>query len=105
MTPKIGLALIAKNEATRLPNLLTSVSRCFDYVALVDTGSTDKTVEELTKLEIVQIIVLLTIEVLPDLIQVLAINKPCSAHCSSHFNYEQQACAPYRLSSAAGPPE
>lgn len=42
---KLGLALIAKNEATRLPNLLASVSGCFDYVAMVDTGSTDNTVE------------------------------------------------------------
>jgi tetratricopeptide (TPR) repeat protein len=43
--PKIGLALIARNEETRLPNLLASVSGAFDYVALVDTGSKDKTVD------------------------------------------------------------
>lgn len=41
---KLGLALIAKNEATRLPNLLKSCEGAFDYVALVDTGSTDDTV-------------------------------------------------------------
>lgn len=44
MTPKIGLALIAKNEQTRLPKLLESVSGCFDYAVLVDTGSKDETV-------------------------------------------------------------
>jgi tetratricopeptide (TPR) repeat protein len=44
-SPRIGLALIAKNEETRLPNLLASVTGCFDYAVLVDTGSTDKTIE------------------------------------------------------------
>jgi tetratricopeptide (TPR) repeat protein len=43
--PKLGLALIARNEETRLPNLLKSVAGCFDYAALVDTGSKDGTVE------------------------------------------------------------
>lgn len=42
--PKIGVALIARNEATRLPNLLASIAGCFDYAALVDTGSKDETV-------------------------------------------------------------
>jgi tetratricopeptide (TPR) repeat protein len=42
--PKIGLALIAKNEATRLPNLLASVAGAFDYAVMVDTGSKDQTV-------------------------------------------------------------
>lgn len=42
---KVGLAIIARNEETRLPNLLASVKGAFDYVALVDTGSTDKTIE------------------------------------------------------------
>lgn len=45
---KLGLALIARNEETRLPNLLQSVAGCFDYAALVDTGSTDKTVDVFT---------------------------------------------------------
>ena len=42
---KLGLALIARNEETRLPNLLESVKGCFDYATLVDTGSKDKTVQ------------------------------------------------------------
>jgi tetratricopeptide (TPR) repeat protein len=42
--PKIGVALIAKNEATRLPNLLASIAGAFDYAVLVDTGSKDDTV-------------------------------------------------------------
>jgi tetratricopeptide (TPR) repeat protein len=44
MSAKLGLALIVKNEASRLPNLLACIEGCFDYVALVDTGSTDETV-------------------------------------------------------------
>lgn len=43
--PRIGLALIARDEADRLPRLLGSVDGAFDYVALVDTGSRDNTVE------------------------------------------------------------
>ncbi len=39
----IGLAIIAKNEATTLPQLLDSVEGCFDEIALLDTGSTDGT--------------------------------------------------------------
>lgn len=39
----VGLALIAKNEAERLPALLESIEGAFDQVVLVDTGSTDKT--------------------------------------------------------------
>jgi tetratricopeptide (TPR) repeat protein len=42
---KVGLALIAKNEEKRLPNLLKSVAGCFDYAALVDTGSKDRTIQ------------------------------------------------------------
>lgn len=45
MTPSLGLAIIARNEADTLPHLLTSVSGAFDSVALADTGSTDRTVE------------------------------------------------------------
>lgn len=39
----IGLALIAKNEEKRLPELLKSVEGAFDEVVLADTGSTDRT--------------------------------------------------------------
>lgn len=42
--PTVGLALIAKNEEERLPNLLASVEGAFDQVVLVDTGSRDRTV-------------------------------------------------------------
>jgi glycosyltransferase involved in cell wall biosynthesis len=44
-TATIGLALIAKDEAEDLPKLLASVEGAFDHVVLVDTGSTDLTVE------------------------------------------------------------
>lgn len=40
----VGLALIAKNEEKNLPVLLESIKDSFDQVALVDTGSKDKTV-------------------------------------------------------------
>lgn len=40
----IGLALIAKNEEKRLPQLLASIEGAFDQIVLVDTGSTDGTV-------------------------------------------------------------
>jgi len=43
--PSLGLAIIARDEADRLPHLLASVSGAFDQVALLDTGSTDRTVE------------------------------------------------------------
>jgi tetratricopeptide (TPR) repeat protein len=41
--PTVGLALIARDEEKTLPGLLSSVSGCFDQVALVDTGSSDQT--------------------------------------------------------------
>lgn len=41
--PSVGLALIVKNEAGNLPNLLASVEGAFDQVVLLDTGSTDDT--------------------------------------------------------------
>lgn len=41
----IGLAIIARNEEKNLPVLLNSISGAFDQVVLVDTGSTDRTVE------------------------------------------------------------
>jgi glycosyltransferase involved in cell wall biosynthesis len=43
--PSLGLAIIARDEADHLPRLLASVSGAFDQVALLDTGSTDRTVE------------------------------------------------------------
>lgn len=43
--PTLGLALISKNEEASLPRLLASVTGAFDRVALVDTGSSDRTVE------------------------------------------------------------
>jgi tetratricopeptide (TPR) repeat protein len=43
--PTIGLALIARNEAETLPRLLASCEGAFDEVVLIDTGSTDDTVE------------------------------------------------------------
>ena len=44
--PTIGLALIARDEEAALPHLLASIDRgAFDQVALLDTGSTDSTVE------------------------------------------------------------
>jgi tetratricopeptide (TPR) repeat protein len=47
--PTIGLAVIARNEEPRLPKLLASISGAFDQVVLVDTGSTDRTVEIFTE--------------------------------------------------------
>lgn len=44
MKARVGLALIAKNEADNLPRLLASVEGAFDRVVLLDTGSTDDTV-------------------------------------------------------------
>lgn len=43
--PTVGLALIARDEQHNLPRLLASVEGAFDEVALVDTGSKDRTVE------------------------------------------------------------
>jgi glycosyltransferase involved in cell wall biosynthesis len=42
--PTIGLALIARDEQATLPRLLASVRGAFDEIALVDTGSRDRTV-------------------------------------------------------------
>ena len=41
--PSVGLALIVKDGADDLPNLLKSVEGAFDQVVLLDTGSTDQT--------------------------------------------------------------
>ncbi len=43
--PTISLALIAKDEANNVKRLFDSVEGCFDEIILVDTGSTDATVE------------------------------------------------------------
>jgi len=42
---KISACIIAKNEEKNLPRLLESIKGKFDEIILVDTGSTDKTVE------------------------------------------------------------
>lgn len=41
----VGLALIVRDEEENLPGLLESIKGCFDAVALVDTGSEDRTIE------------------------------------------------------------
>ena len=46
--PTLGLALIVKNEAHQIGNLLESVEGAFDRVVLVDTGSRDKTKQVFT---------------------------------------------------------
>jgi glycosyltransferase involved in cell wall biosynthesis len=45
MTAKVSACIIAKNEEDNLPRLLESIKGKFDEIVLVDTGSTDKTVE------------------------------------------------------------
>ena len=42
---KISACIIAKNEEENLPRLLNSLKGKFDEIVLVDTGSTDKTIE------------------------------------------------------------
>lgn len=41
----VGLALIVKDEEENLPHLLASISGAFDRVVLLDTGSTDSTID------------------------------------------------------------
>lgn len=48
MAPTVGLALIARNEQDTLPTLLESIDGAFDRVVLLDTGSTDDTVQVFT---------------------------------------------------------
>ncbi len=43
--PSVGLYCIAKNEEQNLPRFRESLKDCFDQLVLVDTGSTDRTVE------------------------------------------------------------
>lgn len=45
----VGLAMIVKNERSNLPRLFKSISGCFDQIVIVDTGSTDGTVEFLLR--------------------------------------------------------
>lgn len=42
---RLGLATIVKNEAANIENMLRSCAPLIDHVSLVDTGSTDATVE------------------------------------------------------------
>ena len=42
---KVSAALIVKNEEENLPRLLTSIEGKFDEIVVVDTGSTDRTIE------------------------------------------------------------
>lgn len=50
--PTIALCMIVKNEAHNLGPLLTSVRGCFDEIHIVDTGSTDNTVDFLMKINV-----------------------------------------------------
>lgn len=43
--PSLELALIVKNEETNIPRLLNSMAGVYDKLTIVDTGSTDKTIE------------------------------------------------------------
>lgn len=45
MRPTISLACIMKNEARNIGPFLSSVNGCFDEIILVDTGSTDNSLE------------------------------------------------------------
>lgn len=47
--PTIALCMIVKNEVMNLPKLMASVKDCFDEIHLTDTGSTDGTIELITK--------------------------------------------------------
>ena len=44
-TPKLSLCMIVKNEEKTLPVCLESVKAIIDEIIIIDTGSTDKTVE------------------------------------------------------------
>lgn len=43
--PTLGLAVMVKDEEANLPRLLRSIAGAFDQVVLLDTGSTDRTIE------------------------------------------------------------
>lgn len=46
--PKVGLAMIARNKADIIERVLDSTKGVFDFYALQDTGSTDKTTQVFT---------------------------------------------------------
>ncbi len=48
-TNKIGLCMIVKNEAKIIERCLNSVKPMIDYVSIVDTGSTDSTIDVIQK--------------------------------------------------------
>ena len=41
----VGVALIVKDEAATLPRVLDSIAAAVDEIVVVDTGSTDATVQ------------------------------------------------------------
>jgi glycosyltransferase involved in cell wall biosynthesis len=43
--PSVGLVMIVRNEEVTLPRLAASVAGQVDYFTIVDTGSTDRTLE------------------------------------------------------------
>jgi len=47
--PSVSLACIMKNEAHNIGPFLSSINGCFDEIILVDTGSTDNTLEFVEK--------------------------------------------------------
>ncbi len=48
--PSISMACILRNEAHNIATLLQSVKGCFDEIVMVDTGSTDSSLEFLEKI-------------------------------------------------------
>ncbi|MCK5609624.1 glycosyltransferase [Candidatus Pacearchaeota archaeon] len=54
MEPKIGAYIIARNNAETIELLLQRLDNHFDEIAVVDTGSTDRTVEIATRYALVQ---------------------------------------------------
>lgn len=48
--PTIALAMIVKNEEKNIGGLFESIRGCFDEIHICDTGSTDSTVSEVTRM-------------------------------------------------------
>lgn len=48
--PTVAMCMIIKNEAHHLSQMLQSVKGCFDQIVIVDTGSTDNSVEFLEQI-------------------------------------------------------